>query len=71
MGEFLIAPIIILAVAGLIWFVFFSGSVIREKRAMESLPDDPYERREAELGRMRAEHDATRAEDVTHPARRP
>lgn len=71
MGEFLIAPIVIFVIAGAIWFVYFSGSVAREKRRMTELPDDPYERREAELGHLRADHEAARPENTTHPARRP
>ena len=71
MGEFLIAPIVIFVIAGAIWFLYFSGSVAREKRRMAELPDDPYDRREAELEHMRADHAAAAPENTTHPARRP
>jgi hypothetical protein len=71
MGEFLIAPIVIFVIAGAVWFVYFSGSVAREKRRMAELRDDPYDRREAELGHMRADHEAARPESASHPAQRP
>ena len=71
MGEFLIAPIVIFIIAGVIWFVYFSGSVAREKRRMAALPDDPYDRREAELDHMRADHAEADPAAVTHPERRP
>lgn len=71
MGEFLIAPIVIFVIAGAVWFVYFSGSVAKEKRRMAELPDDPYDRREAELEHLRADHEESRPEHTAHPARRP
>ena len=71
MGEFLVAPLVILVIAAAIWFLYFSGSVAKEKRRMAELPDDPYERREAELENMRADHEEARPERTAHPARRP
>ena len=69
MGEFLVAPIVIFVIAGVIWFVYFSGSVAREKHRLEELPDDPYERKEAQLQQMRADHEAAQPENAPHPAR--
>ncbi|MBV9292824.1 MAG: hypothetical protein JO222_10285 [Frankiales bacterium] len=71
MGEFFVAPLIILAIAGLIWAFFFLGKTSKARRAEESLPDDPYSRRDEEIRRLRAEHEEARPERVTHPARRP
>jgi len=66
MGEFLVAPIVIFIIAGTIWFLYFSGAVARQRRRAAELPDDPYERREAELEHMRADHAEMRPENAPH-----
>lgn len=71
MGEFLIAPVVIFAIAIAIWVVFVAGKASKARREMETLPDEPYARHEEQVRRLKAEHAETRAEDVTHPARRP
>jgi hypothetical protein len=71
MGEFLVAPLVILVIAGLMWAFFAAGKASKARKAEESLPDEPYARRDEEVRRLRAAHAETRPEDVTHPARRP
>ena len=69
MGEFLVAPIVIFIIAGVIWFVYFSGSVAKQKQRLEELPDDPYQREQAQLQQMRDDHEAARPENAPPPAR--
>jgi len=71
MGAALIVPVLAILVALAIWGFFAVGKTSQARRAEETLPDDPYERREEELARLRQEHEEARAENVTHPARRP
>lgn len=71
MGEFLIAPLAILAVALLMWLFFAAGKASKARRELETLPDEPYAREQEQIRRLKADHAETRAEDVTHPARRP
>ena len=71
MGEFLIAPVAIFVIAIAIWVFFAAGKTSQARREMETLPDEPYARREEQVRRLKAEHDESRPEDATHPARRP
>jgi hypothetical protein len=71
MGEFLIAPVAILAIAVAIWIFYAAGKTSKARREAETLPDEPYAREQEQIRRLKAEHEQTRAEDVTHPARRP
>ena len=59
MGEFLVVPIAVVLIAGLIWFVFAGNSLRRAKQADATLPDDPQERRDEEVRRLKAEHAET------------
>ena len=70
MGEFLIAPIVIFIIAAGIWLFFAAGKTSQARRDMETLPDEPYARKEEQVRRLKAEHDEARPENVTHPARR-
>ena len=71
MGAALIVPVLAVMVALVIWGIYAFGKVVQAHRAEATLPDDPYERREEEIQRLRQEHEEARAENVTHPARRP
>lgn len=71
MGEFLIAPLVILAIALAIWLFFFVGKTSKARRDEETLPVEPYARREEELRRLKQDHAESQPENVTHPARRP
>ena len=71
MGEFLVAPVVILAIAIAMWVFFAAGKTSKARRELETLPDEPYAREQEQIRRLKAEHEETRAENVTHPARRP
>jgi hypothetical protein len=71
MGAALIVPVLAIIVALGIWFAFAVGKNARARKAEETLPDEPYARREEEIRRLREEHEEARPERVTHPARRP
>ena len=71
MGAALIVPVLAIIVALALWLFFAVGKTSKARKAENSLPDEPYARREEELRRLRQEHEAARPENVTHPARRP
>ena len=71
MGEFLVAPVVILAIAIAMWVFFAAGKTSKARRELESLPDEPYAREQEQVRRLKAEHEEARPENVTHPARRP
>jgi hypothetical protein len=71
MGAALIVPVLAILVALAIWGFFALGKTAQARKAEETLPDEPYARREEELQRLRQEHEEARPENVTHPARRP
>jgi hypothetical protein len=60
MGEFLIAPIVILAIALAMWLVFAAGKTSKARREMETLPDEPYAREQEQIRRLKAEHEESR-----------
>jgi hypothetical protein len=71
MGEFLVAPVVIFVIAIGIWLLFAAGKTSQARRDMETLPDEPYARKEEQVRRLKAEHEEAQPENVTHPARRP
>ena len=71
MGAALVAPVVALIVLGLIAAWYFTRSASKGRRAEETLPDEPYARRQEEIRRLRAGHEESDPSRVTHPARRP
>ena len=71
MGAALVAPVIAILIALAIWLIFAAGKTSRAAKDEETLPDEPYARRDEELRRLREEHEASRPENVTNQARRP
>ena len=71
MGAALIVPVIALLVLALIWIGTAAKRTRDAARAEETLPLDPYERREEERRRLVAEHEESDPARTTHPARRP
>ncbi len=71
MGEFLIAGLVVFAIALPMLVVFMVGKVRRAGEEEQTLPVDPYARRDEEIRRLRGAHEDARPERVTHPARRP
>ena len=60
MGEFLIAPIVILAIALTMWLFFAAGKTSKARKEMETLPDEPYAREQEQIRRLKVEHEETR-----------
>jgi len=67
----LIWPVVAIVVLLLLWFAFGAKKVRDQAKFERSLPDDPYERREAELDHLRREHADADPARTEHPARRP
>jgi len=70
MGAALIAPVVAILVLLVIWFAFGARRAREQARRDETLPDEPYARREEEASRLREHHAETRPADVD-PASRP
>jgi len=62
MGEFLVAPLVIIAIAVTMWLFFAAGKTSKARREMETLPDEPYAREQEQIRRLKAEHDEARPE---------
>jgi hypothetical protein len=60
MGEFLIAPVVILAIAFAMWLFFAAGKTSKARKDMETLPDEPYAREQEQIRRLKAEHEESR-----------
>ena len=71
MGAALIVPVLAIMAAAVIALFFFAGKTSQARRAEETLPDEPYARREEEVRRLRQDHEESRPERVLHPERRP
>jgi hypothetical protein len=71
MGAALILPVIALLMLGTIAVVYYAGRTSRARRGEDTLPDEPYARRQEEIRRLRQDHAESDPARVTHPARRP
>ena len=71
MGAALIVPVLALIAALAIWMFFAAGKTSKARKDAETLPDEPYAREQEQIRRLRVEHEESRPENVTHPARRP
>jgi hypothetical protein len=71
MGEFLVVPVVVVVMLAVVWALYFGRSVRREREHLDTLPDEPYARRQQEIADLRAEHAQTDPAKTTHPARRP
>jgi hypothetical protein len=60
MGEFLVAPVVILAIALAMWLFFAAGKTSKARKDMETLPDDPYAREQEQIRRLKVEHEESR-----------
>lgn len=60
MGAALIVPVLAILVAVGIWLIFAVGKTSQARRTEESLPADPYDRREEEIRRLKADHEEAR-----------
>lgn len=71
MGAALILPVVFLLILAVIWIATAAKRTRDATREEATLPVDPYQRRQEELRRLVAEHEAAEPEHTTHPARRP
>lgn len=71
MADALIVPLIALLILAAIGAVYFARAARRQAAIDETLPDDPYARREEEVRRLEQAHAEARPWRTRHPARRP
>jgi hypothetical protein len=71
MGAALIIPLVVAVMLAVVWMAYGARKTREQARMDESLPVDPYGRREAEVARLRHEHAEADPELTQHPARRP
>jgi hypothetical protein len=71
MGAALILPLVVLVMLAVVWFAFGAHKTRQQSKLDETLPDDPYARREEEVARLREEHAEADPALTRHPARRP
>jgi hypothetical protein len=71
MGAALVFPIAVVVILLAVWFVFGARKTRKQAAADETLPVDPYARRDEEISRLQADHAETDPADTVHPARRP
>jgi hypothetical protein len=56
MGAALIIVPVFIVIAAVIWVTVAAGKTSTARREEDALPDDPKERREAELEKLRSDH---------------
>jgi hypothetical protein len=71
MGAALVFPIVVVVILLAAWLVFGARKTRQQAEADQSLPLDPYSRREEEVSRLQAEHAEADPARTEHPARRP
>ena len=71
MGAALILPLVVLVMLAVVWFAFGARKTRQQAELDETLPVDPYARREEEVTRLRQEHAESDPSRTQHPARRP
>lgn len=67
----MIVPVLALIAIAVVWFVFASARARQGRAAEDTLPDEPYARREEEVRRLKAAHAAADPALTSHPERRP
>jgi hypothetical protein len=71
MGAALILPLVVLVMLAVVWLAFGARKTRQQAQLDDSLPVDPYARREEETSRLRQEHAEADPALTEHPARRP
>jgi hypothetical protein len=71
MGAALILPLVVVAMLAVVWVAFGARKTRQQAENDRTLPDEPYARRQEEIGRLRAEHAESDPALTEHPARRP
>ena len=70
MGAALIVPVVAILMLLVVWFTVGARKVRQQAKADESLPDEPYARRDEEARRMREHHAELQPEANIEPNRR-
>ena len=71
MGAALILPLVVLVMLAVVWLAFGVRKTKQQSELDESLPVDPYARRQEEVARLRQTHAEADPALTEHPARRP
>jgi hypothetical protein len=71
MAEFLVVPVVVFLILFTIWSISAAKKTKQAADADRTLPVDPYERRQEEIRRLKAEHAEADPARTEHPARRP
>ena len=71
MGAALILPVVVVVMLAIVWFAFGARKTRQQANLDDTLPADPYSRREEEVARLRQEHAESDPALTQHPARRP
>ena len=71
MGAALILPVVVVVMLAVVWLAFGARKTREQAKLDDTLPVDPYSRRQEEVARLRQEHAETDPALTEHPARRP
>jgi hypothetical protein len=71
MGAALIVPVVVVVMLLVVWVAFGARKTRQQAKLDETLPDEPYARRQEEIARLRDEHAEADPARTVHPARRP
>lgn len=71
MGAALILPLVVLVMLAAVWVAFGARKTRQQAKLDDTLPADPYARRDEEVDRLRQEHAEADPARTEHPARRP
>lgn len=71
MGAALIIPLVVAVMLLAVWVTVGARKTRQQARLDETLPEEPYARRQEEIARLRREHAEADPASTEHPARRP
>ena len=71
MGAALILPVVVIVMLAVVWLAFGARKTRQQAKLDDTLPADPYARRQEEVTRLRQEHAEADPALTEHPARRP
>jgi len=70
MGAALIVPVVAILMLLVVWFVVGAQKTREQARRDETLPDEPYARRDEEVRRLREDHAEMQPPAEAEPTRR-
>lgn len=71
MGAALILPLVVVVMLAVVWIAFGARKTKQQSELDQTLPADPYARRQEEVDRLRQDHAEADPALTEHPARRP